>query len=103
MILLPPPTMISSLLLPPPPATTIQVAYADLTGSGVETISHMKENGRITFMFCSFDAGRPLIVRLFGKGRVVERGVGGGKEFDEWIEKIHHDVKDLDDVEVSLE
>ncbi|WP_435018687.1 pyridoxamine 5'-phosphate oxidase family protein [Tundrisphaera sp. TA3] len=47
------------------------VAYLDLIGSGVETIAHLRQNGRITLMFCAFD-GRPLIVRLYGRGRVVE-------------------------------
>ncbi|GAA5096661.1 pyridoxamine 5'-phosphate oxidase family protein [Microbacterium yannicii] len=46
------------------------VAWLDLTGSGAETIAHLRENGRITLMFCSFDA-RPRIVRLHGRGRVV--------------------------------
>lgn len=46
------------------------VAYLDLTGSGVETIAHVRENGRIVLMFCAFD-GRPRIVRLHGRGRVV--------------------------------
>jgi len=49
------------------------VAYLDLTGSGVETIAHLRENGRITILFCAFD-GRPLILRLYGRGRVVEPG-----------------------------
>lgn len=44
-----------------------KVAYLDLGGSGVETISHLRENGRITFMFCAFE-GKPNIVRLYGKG-----------------------------------
>ena len=39
------------------------VAYLDLTGSGVETIAHLRENGRITLMFCAFE-GPPRIVRL---------------------------------------
>ena len=47
------------------------VAYLDLTGSGVETIAHLRENGRIVLMFTAFD-GRPQIVRLHGRGRVVE-------------------------------
>ena len=47
------------------------VAYIDLIGSGVETIAHLKENGRIVLMFCAFD-GPPIIVRLHGRGRVVE-------------------------------
>jgi hypothetical protein len=48
-----------------------RVAYLDLVGSGVETISHLKENGRIILMFCAFE-GPPTIVRLHGMGRVVE-------------------------------
>lgn len=49
------------------------VAYMDLTGSGVETIAHLRENGRITIMFCAFD-GKPEIVRLSGRGEVVPLG-----------------------------
>lgn len=49
------------------------VAYLDLTGSGIETVAHLRENGRITLMFCALE-GRPLIVRLYGRGRVVEPG-----------------------------
>ena len=53
-----------------------QVAYLDLTGSGVETIAHVRENGRIVFMFCSF-AGAPKIVRLHGTGDVFAAGSPG--------------------------
>ncbi len=35
--------------------------------SGVETISHLRENGRITILFNAFE-GPPSIVRLFGRG-----------------------------------
>lgn len=49
------------------------VAYLDLTGSGAETAAHLRDNGRITVMFCAFD-GAPNILRLFGTGRVVEPG-----------------------------
>jgi Pyridoxamine 5'-phosphate oxidase len=49
------------------------VAYLDLTGSGVETIAHLKENERIVLMFCAF-AGAPKIVRLHGRGEVIEPG-----------------------------
>jgi len=48
-----------------------EVAYQDLTGSGVETIAHIKENGRLVIMFCAFD-GPPKIVRLHGTATVVE-------------------------------
>ncbi len=47
------------------------VAYLDFNGSGVETIAHLKENGRIVLMFCAFQ-GPPNIFRLYGHGRVVE-------------------------------
>jgi Pyridoxamine 5'-phosphate oxidase len=47
-----------------------RVAYLDLTGSGAETIAHLRDNGRITIMFCAF-AGPPKILRLYGRGRVV--------------------------------
>ena len=50
-----------------------QVAYLDLTGSGNETSAHLAENGRITFMFCSFH-GAPQILRLYGKGKTVLPG-----------------------------
>lgn len=56
--------------------------YQDLSGSGNETISHLHEpgNGRITIMFNAFD-GPPKIVRLWGKGRVLENGTGPFEEF----------------------
>jgi len=47
-----------------------RVAYLDLTGSGVETIAHLRENGRITIMCCAFE-GPPRIVRLSGTGTVT--------------------------------
>ena len=46
-----------------------RVAYLDLTGSGAETIAHLRQNGRITFMFCAFE-GKPDIVRFYGRGEV---------------------------------
>ncbi len=46
------------------------VAYLDLTGSGAETIAHLRENGRLTIMFCSFGP-TPNIVRLYGTGEAV--------------------------------
>ena len=45
----------------------LRVAYLDLTGSGAETIAHVRDNGRITFMFCAF-TGPPRILRLYGSG-----------------------------------
>jgi hypothetical protein len=46
-----------------------RVAYLDLTGSGVETIAHIRDNGRITLMACAF-SGNPRISRIYGRGTV---------------------------------
>jgi hypothetical protein len=50
-----------------------EVAYLDLTGSGVESVAHVQENGRIVLMFCAF-TGPPNIVRLHGNGEVLVPG-----------------------------
>jgi Pyridoxamine 5'-phosphate oxidase len=50
-----------------------RVGWVDYTGSGVETIAHLRENGRICVMFASFDR-RPRIVRLHGIGTVALPG-----------------------------
>jgi hypothetical protein len=55
------------------------VAYLDLTGSGIETIAHLRENGRITLMACSFN-GNPRISRIYGTGTVHPVGTAA---FDE--------------------
>ena len=52
-----------------------EVAYLDLTGSGAETIAHLRENGRTTLMFCAF-YGKPNIVRLYGRGHAVPVSAG---------------------------
>lgn len=57
-------------------------AYLDITASGVETIAHLRQNGRITVMFCSFGP-KPNIVRLYGKGRVL---TAEQEEFAEWVD-----------------
>lgn len=48
----------------------MEVVYQDYTGSGAETAAHLRENGRITIMFCAF-AGPPRIVRLYGRGEMI--------------------------------
>ena len=54
-----------------------KIVYADIGGSGIETVAHLKENGRIVIMLCAFE-GPPKIFRFFGTCRVVEPHV---KEF----------------------
>lgn len=53
-----------------------EVAYVDLVGSGAETAAHLRDNGRIVIMLCAFE-GPPKILRLHGRGRVVEPGDDG--------------------------
>ena len=55
------------------------VAYLDQTGSGIETIAHLQDNGRIVVMFCAFE-GPPRIVRLHGHGRYCRPGEQGFAE-----------------------
>jgi hypothetical protein len=50
-----------------------RVAYLDYSGSGAETVAHLRENGRIVVMLCAFE-GPPKIVRLHGRGEVVFPG-----------------------------
>jgi hypothetical protein len=49
----------------------MQLAYVDVGGSGIETVAHLKENGRITIMLCAFD-GPPKTFRFYGHGTVTE-------------------------------
>lgn len=56
-----------------------RVAFLNLTGSGNETAAHLRRDGRITLMFCSF-GDKPWVLRLYGQGRAVHRRDG------EWSE-----------------
>ena len=47
------------------------LAYVDIGGSGIETVAHLNENGRIVIMMCAFE-GPPKIFRFYGTGRVIE-------------------------------
>jgi len=60
-----------------------EVAYLDLTGSGNETAAHLRDNGRLTIMFCAF-ADKPLILRLYGRGESIQ------PHDDRWRELISH-------------
>lgn len=58
------------------------VAYLDLTGSGNETAAHLTADGRLTMMLCSFDR-RPLILRLYGTGEVIQLSSPEGRALSE--------------------
>ena len=61
-----------------------EVAYLDLTGSGAETIAHLRDDARICLMFCAFE-GPPDIVRLHGRGEAVVPGAPG---FDDLVARF---------------
>ena len=61
-----------------------EIAYVDLGGSGIETVAHLKENGRIVIMMCAFD-GPPMIYRFYGEGSVLEPHEDG---FDELLARF---------------
>jgi hypothetical protein len=50
-----------------------RAVYLDVTGSGNETAAHLRLESRLTLMFCAFE-GAPLILRLYGQGRIIARG-----------------------------
>jgi Pyridoxamine 5'-phosphate oxidase len=50
-----------------------RVAWLNVTGSGNETSAHVQADARMTVMFCAFE-GPPLILRLYGRARVVHPG-----------------------------
>lgn len=60
------------------------VAYLDLVGSGIETVAHLRSDGRIVVMFCAFE-GPPRIVRLHGRGRVV---LPGDSDWEELVARF---------------
>ena len=61
----------------------LTVAYLDFAGSNAETIAHLRENGRITLMWCAFQ-GPPSIVRIHGRGEPIFR------DDPRWPELIAH-------------
>ncbi len=75
------------------------VAYLDLTGSGIETVAHLRENGRIVILFCAFE-GPPLLVRLHGRGEAIT------PEHPDFVDLVarfpeHHGVRSVVRVEVA--
>ena len=74
------------------------VAYLDLGGSGIETLAHLKENGRITIMFCSFE-GRANILRLYGQGEGISFGKPG---FDDMLKLFPQEPRVRSVIKVSV-
>jgi hypothetical protein len=71
------------------------IVYADYPGSGNETATHLKQNGKLTMMFISFDKN-PLILRLYGNGEAISLDSQTGKELREKMdEKVSQYVRHL--------
>lgn len=75
------------------------VAYLDVFGSGVETIAHLRENGRIVLMFCSFH-GTPKVLRLHGQGRAIEPHEPGFAELQAHF-PVYEGTRAIIEVEVT--
>ena len=58
-----------------------EIAYLDLTGSGAETIAHVRDNGRITVMWNAFE-GPARILRVYGEGHIH---LPGADRFDDLV------------------
>ena len=56
-----------------------RIVWLNVTGSGNETSAHIQENPRMTLMFSAFE-GSPMILRLYGKAKVIH------KNDSQWIE-----------------
>lgn len=76
----------------------LTVAYLDVHGSGVETLAHLRENGRICVMFCAFE-GPPRIVRLHGRGEVI---LAGDPRFGELLASADFDDASIPEARRSI-
>ena len=56
-----------------------RVVWLNASGSGNETSAHIQENPRMTIMFVAFD-GDPMILRLYGKAKIVHQNDPEWKE-----------------------
>jgi predicted pyridoxine 5'-phosphate oxidase superfamily flavin-nucleotide-binding protein len=78
-----------------------RIVYVDWPGSGNQTATHVAEHGRITLMFCSFDS-KPVILRVYGKGRVQGRGTTEFESLASMIgEKVGPHTRQLIEIEVQ--
>ncbi len=65
-----------------------QLVFADVGGSGIETVAHLKENGRIVIMMCAF-SGPPKVFRFYGNGRSIESHQDEFGEFEKHFTHLH--------------
>lgn len=75
------------------------LVYGDIGGSGIETVAHLRENGRIVIMLCAFD-GPPKIFRFYGTGTVLEPSDPGFAELAAHFEHLPT-IRNLIRIDVS--
>ncbi len=76
------------------------LAFLDYGGSGVETIAHLRENGRIVIMMCAFE-GPPKIYRFHGTGEVLTPRDQGFEELAQLFDRSQLGVRAIIRVAVS--
>lgn len=77
-----------------------RVIWLNVTGSGNETATHVSRNQRMTIMFMSFD-GPPLILRLYGKARVINTKDSEWSTFCELLPSLPG-ARQIFDLEIDL-
>lgn len=60
-----------------------RILWLNLTGSGNETAAHLRQDARMTLMFCAF-TGPPLILRCYGQARTVH------PRDNDWVDLYRH-------------
>ncbi|WP_054027700.1 pyridoxamine 5'-phosphate oxidase family protein [Bacillus sp. FJAT-28004] len=77
-----------------------KILYLDYHGSGNETAIHLRQNKKITFMWCSFEE-EPLILRVYGRGKVLDKGTESftltfNEHFTGYEERIVRQIFEID-------
>jgi hypothetical protein len=82
-----------------------KILYLDYYGSGNETAIHLKQNKKITFMWCSFEK-EPLILRVYGRGKILDKGTEVftatlNEQFSGYDERIVRQIFEIDVLSVQ--
>ncbi|MCW8955808.1 MAG: pyridoxamine 5'-phosphate oxidase family protein [Gammaproteobacteria bacterium] len=77
-----------------------RVVWLNVTGSGNETSAHVQQDPRMTIMFAAFE-GKPMILRVYGKARVVHKNDAEWKELFPLFDPLPG-VRQIFDLSVEL-
>ena len=76
------------------------LAFLDAGGSGIETIAHLRENGRIVVMMCAFQ-DPPVIHRFHGRGSVLLPGDEGFDSLEALFDRSELGVRAIVCIDVT--